>query len=79
MSAMSASSLHVRFSNLNFAYPGQARPLLDIASLDIAAGEQVAREKPEALTKFHFDPGRGLARYDALWLAGDSKKRRRLD
>jgi succinyl-CoA synthetase beta subunit len=32
--------------------------------------EQVAREKPEALTKSHFDPGRGLKGYEARWLAG---------
>jgi succinyl-CoA synthetase beta subunit len=32
--------------------------------------EEVARERPEALTKFHFDPARGLRPYEALWLAG---------
>jgi succinyl-CoA synthetase beta subunit len=32
--------------------------------------EQVAREKPEALTKFHFDPSRGLQGYEARWIAG---------
>ena len=48
---------------------GAGRPLVMVSregGIDI---ELVAKDRPDALKKLHFDPARGLRGYEAMWLA----------